>query len=228
MEIKFDKKLKKDFLELENHIKESLGDLNFEIVSNVIKNGNNDSDDDSLIPYENFMCQVCFVEKSEIKINLGFFGRSYQIIQNEVITDVVDGNFKMNKKKRFYCTNNVNLTFYDIKEHLQNKECFNAFISLLDVFSENTNTEIKYKVSYCSELDKKTKEIKDKIVFHLQSSVCYRCVNVFTNKKLLNNELYWKSIIFELFYKDIGLFEKGAFLNASIENIKGQMELLNY
>lgn len=175
MEIKFDKKLKKDFLELENHIKESLGDLNFEIVSSLIKNGHNNS----LISYENFMCQVCFVEKSEIKINLGFFGRSYQIIQNEVITDVVDGNFKMNKKKKFYCTNNVNLTFYDIKEHLQNKECFNAFISLLDVFSENTNTEIKYKVSYCSELDKKTKEIKDKL-FSIFNHLCVIDVLMFS------------------------------------------------
>lgn len=228
MEIKFDKKLKKDFSELENHIKESLGDLNFEIVSSFTKKEHNDSDDVSLISSESFMCQVYFVENSKIKINLGFFGRSYQMMKNEVITDIVDNNFKMNKRKRFYSTNNVNLTFYDIKKHLQNKECFKAFMSLLDIFSDTTNTEIKYEVSYFSELDKKTNKIKDKMVFNLQSSVRHRCINVFTNKKLLNNELYWKTIIFELFYKDIGIFEKDAFLNASMENIRGQMELLNY
>lgn len=229
MDIKLDKKLNNKILELQSHVMDFFENLKIILIHDTVVKSHfylNIED----VPSDEFQYKIDIQQEyNNIKKNIGFVGKTYQSVIDEDSANIIENHFKINKSKKAYSKNDVIFKIYEISNLLTYNEGFSDFVALVKVFKDAYKLNITYEISYYSQINiSKKNKIDDKIVLDISSSQGKRSINIFINKSLLNNKLYWKMIVFNVLYKNIGFFEKDSFLAASIDNIKNQIEVITY
>lgn len=229
MDIKLDKKLNNKILELQSHVMDFFENLKITLIHDtVVKSHFHLNIED--VPSDEFQYKINIQQEyNNIEKNIGFVGKTYQSEIDENPANIVENYFKINKSKKAYSKNDVIFKIHDISNFLINNEGFSYFVNLVKIYRDAFELNLTYAISYYSQININQKnKIDDRIVLAVFSSKGERSINIFTNKSLLNNKLYWKMIAFNVLYKNIGIFEKDSFLAASIEDIKTQIEVITY